>query len=156
MLANVLDRLVVPGELFAGGLEPPTASVMNGGAGFAYALLRIASIRDDHELLALADLWSTQAVQVAASHDAFWNAELEIVPETFGESSFYHQASGVHLVQSLVARARGDEWAQQLALESFVAAASAPCEHVDVAFGRAGLLLACSLAGVIYSLALGL
>jgi serine/threonine protein kinase len=146
LLDDVLGRLAAPGELFAGGLDAPTASIMNGGAGFAYALLRMAAIRDDHELLALADLWSTQAVQAAGSPEAFWNAELEIVPETFGENSFYHHASGVHLVQALIARARGDDWAQQLALESFVAAAAAPCEHVDVAFGRAGLLLGCSLA----------
>jgi eukaryotic-like serine/threonine-protein kinase len=146
VLEDVVVRLAAPGELFGGGLDPPTASIMNGGAGFAYALLRIASIRDDHELLALADVWSTQALQAAGSDEAFWNAELEIVPETFGENSFYHHASGVHLVHALIAGARGDDWAQQLALESFLSAAARPCDHVDVAFGRSGLLLGCSLA----------
>jgi eukaryotic-like serine/threonine-protein kinase len=146
LLDEVLARLVVPGELFSGGLDAPTASIMNGGAGFAYALLRIAATRDDEALLALADLWSTHALQAAGSHEGFWNAELEIVPETFGENSFYHHASGVHLVHALISRARGDDWAQQLALEAFVNAAARPCEHVDVAFGRAGLLLGCSLA----------
>jgi len=146
VLDDVVARLAVPGELFEGALEPPTASIMNGGAGFAYALLRIASIREDHELLALADVWSTQAQYETGSEHAFWNAELDIVPEIFGENSFYHHASGVHLVQALIARGRGDDLAQQLALESFIGAAARPCDHVDVAFGRAGLLLGCSLA----------
>lgn len=146
LLDDVLGRVAVPGELFGGGLQAPIASVMNGGAGFAYALLRIAAVRDDEELLALADLWSTHAAHAIGSHEAFWNAELEIEPQTFGENSFFHHRSGVHLVQALIARARGDDWAEQLALESFVAAAAEPCEHVDVAFGRAGLLLGCALA----------
>jgi serine/threonine-protein kinase len=145
LLGDVLARLAVPGELFAGGLAPPTASAMNGGTGFAYALLRTAGVRGDESLLALADLWSTRAVLALGSPDAFWNEELEIIPEVFGENSFYHTAAGVHCVQALIAHARGDEWAQQLALEGFVAAAGQPSEHVDVAFGRAGLLLGCSL-----------
>ena len=146
LLDDVLARLGIAGELLERGLEAPTASIQNGAAGFAYALYRIAAIRDDEELFALADLWSTRAQQAIGSHEAFWSDELEITPEVFGENSFSHHASGVHLVQALIAGARGDEWARQLALESFVAAAAEPCEHVDVAFGRAGLLLGCSLA----------
>jgi len=145
LVDDVLARLAVPGDLFAGGLAAPTASAMNGGAGFAYALLRIAAARGDESLLALADLWSTRALAAAGSRKAFWNAELEIVPETFGENSFYHTASGVHCVQALISRARGDEWTQRLALEAFVAETARPCEHIDIAFGRAGLLLGCSL-----------
>ena len=145
LLDEVLDRLAVTGALFAGGLAAPTASAMNGGAGFAYALLRIARARGDESLLALADLWSTRSVSAVESPDAFWNEELEIVPEVFGRNSFYHTAAGVHCVHALIAHGRGDERAQQLALREFVAAAGQPCEHVDVAFGLAGLLLGCSL-----------
>ena len=145
LLDDVLVRLAVPGALFAGGLPAPTASAMNGAAGFAYALLRVAALRGDEELLALADLWSTRAVAHTGTDEAFWNAELEIVPETFGDNSFYHHASGVHAVAALVAHARADEAAEQLAVDAFTAAASRPCEHIDVAFGRAGLLLGCSL-----------
>ncbi|HEY3830444.1 MAG TPA: lanthionine synthetase LanC family protein [Solirubrobacteraceae bacterium] len=145
LLEEVLARLALGGELFTGKLAPPTASAMNGGAGFAYALLRIAALRDDEDLLSLADLWSTRAAFAAGSHDAFWNEELEIVPETFGENSFYHHAAGVHGVLALVAHARCDEVAQQAALDEFVAVTGDPGPHVDVAFGRAGLLLGCSL-----------
>jgi eukaryotic-like serine/threonine-protein kinase len=142
----VLARLALNGELLGGGLKAPTSSAMNGGAGFAYALLRIAAVRQDEELFGLADLWSERAAHdcVRGNEDAFWNAELEIIPETFGRNSFFHAAPGVHAVQALLARARGDEWSQQLALESFIAAAGEPCEHLDVTFGHAGLLLGCA------------
>jgi len=120
--------------------------VMHGAAGLAYALLRIAGTRDDERLLAVADLWSTKALPESGSEDAFWNPGLRFVPDTIGSSSFYHHASGVHCVQALVAHARGDERAQQLALESFVAAAAEPCAPTDVVTGRSGLLLGCCLA----------
>ncbi|HEX2086227.1 MAG TPA: lanthionine synthetase LanC family protein [Solirubrobacteraceae bacterium] len=145
LLDDVLARLTVPGELSDGGLDAPTASAMNGGAGFAYALLRLAALREDPALLAQADLWSTRSTLASGSHEAFFNAEIEIVPEVFGERSFYHHVAGVHAVQALVAHGRGDDGAGGLALRSFVAAAGRPCEHVDVAFGRAGLLLGCAL-----------
>ncbi|HEX5591744.1 MAG TPA: lanthionine synthetase LanC family protein [Solirubrobacterales bacterium] len=142
LLEDVLERLAAPdGELYAEGIEAPTASVMNGAAGFAQALLRIAGIRGDESLLALADLWAVRARLAAGSEEAFWNEELEIVPEVFGENSFFHNLAGVECVLGLVAAARGDEPALSLARDGFVAAARRPCEHVDVAFGKAGLLL---------------
>lgn len=145
LLAEVIDRLAVPGELAGGELAAPTASVMNGGAGFAYALLRIAGSRDDEGLLALADLWSTRSQLALGSEQALWSPQLEIVPDTFGEVSLFHTEPGVHCVQALVAVGRGDESTATLARDAFVAAASRPCEHADVTFGRAGLLLGCAL-----------
>jgi serine/threonine-protein kinase len=129
------------GELFAAGIPAPTASAMNGGAGFAYALLRIAEVRGDESLLALADLWAVRARLAADSEEAFWSEELEIVPAVFGENSFFHNLAGVECVLALIAAARGDELALGLALEGFVAAAARPLEKVDVAFGKAGMLL---------------
>jgi eukaryotic-like serine/threonine-protein kinase len=146
LLDDVLGRLAAPGSLYAGGLAAPTAPVMNGAAGLAYALLRIAEVRDDDGLLATADLWSTRALLATGSDEAFWNADLNVTPETIGSSSLYHHGSGVQLVQALIAHARGDDWAQRLAVESFAAAAAASGEHLDVACGRAGLLLGCCLA----------
>ena len=62
LLGRVLDRLGIDGPLFREGLpEPPRASVTYGAAGIACALLRVAAARDDAALLALADLWITQA-----------------------------------------------------------------------------------------------
>ena len=142
ILDEVLARLAKPEAL---ELPAPTASAMNGAAGFAYALARIAGIRGDPELFALADLWCVRAGLALRTEEAFWNEELEIVPEQFGERSLYHTATGVHCVSALLARARGDDWGLQVALDAFVAEASEPCPHADVAFGRAGLLLGCAL-----------
>jgi serine/threonine-protein kinase len=82
-----------------------------------------------------------------AAHDpaGLWSESLKIVPETFGERSLFHHRPGVHAVAALVAGARGDDFSQGAALDAFVAAAGAPGEHLDVAFGCAGLLLASSL-----------
>lgn len=146
LLDHVLARLAVPdGQLFAEGPCAPTASVQNGAAGFAYALLRIAGIRADEALFAAADLWSTRALYESAKPEAFRNEELQIAPDVFGERSFYHGLPGVHTVASLLAGAYGDWSSRQRALEAFVAEAGEPCEHIDVAFGRAGLLLGCAL-----------
>jgi serine/threonine protein kinase len=143
-LDEVLARIDVPGELFSQGLEPPTASVTYGGAGIAYALLRIARARGDEKLLAHADIWATRAALSVSKDEAFWNRGLDIVPETFGRVSLFHHASGVHCVESLVAHGRGDERAQLLAVERFIAA-SQDCDRMDIAFGRSGLLVGCAI-----------
>jgi serine/threonine-protein kinase len=144
LLNDVLARLAVSGPLSRAGLPAPTASVMNGAAGLAYALLRIAMIRDDEHLLAAADLWSTKAL-LATEPNSFWNPQLEITKEIFGERSLYHTVAGVHCVEALLAHARADGITQQAAIDAFIDAAGEPCSHVDVAFGKAGLLLGCAL-----------
>jgi len=146
LLATVLRRLEVPGDLYAGGLPAPSASTMNGAAGIAYALLRIAEIRDDERLLATADLWATRAVTEARSPRGFEDRERGMTPETLGTNSFYHHAAGVHCVEALIARRRADDTAQERAVAAFAATVARPCTHLDVAFGQAGLLLGCSLA----------
>jgi hypothetical protein len=146
LLEEVLARLaVLDGDLFADGLDAPTASVQNGAAGFAYALLRIAGIHADEVLLGEADVWSTFALNECGKPDSFRNEELQIVPETFGERSFHHGLPGVLAVTSLLAGARGEESSQRLALEAFLTETQKSCEQCDVVFGRAGLLLGCAL-----------
>jgi serine/threonine-protein kinase len=144
LIDGVLVRLTAPGELLAAGVPAPTASVANGAAGFAYALLRIASIRGNAHLLASADLWAERAVGWMGAPDAFVSGELDLVRETVGERSFYHHEAGVYCVQALVAGARDDSFARRRAVDEFVRAARRPCPDLDVAFGRAGLLLGCT------------
>ncbi|SCG66458.1 Lanthionine synthetase C-like protein [Micromonospora halophytica] len=145
LLDKVLARLAAPGPLFDGGLAPPTSSAMNGGAGLAYALLRIARSRGDRQLLAQADLWAQQAEHRSAAEGAFVNRELGITREVVGDNSFYHHISGVHWVQALIAETRGDHPARDKAIEAFLRTASAPSPELDVAFGRSGLLLGCAM-----------
>ena len=57
----MLERVGFDGPLVLGGLpQAPTSSLNYGAAGIAYALYRLASVRDDPVLLALADLWVTR------------------------------------------------------------------------------------------------
>ena len=71
LLGDVLQRLGVGGSAYQ-ALQQPTAlcSVNTGAAGIAYALYRIASLREDAALLALAELWITQvsAIQATIAH----------------------------------------------------------------------------------------
>ena len=147
LLSEVLARLALSGPLIGTQLEAPTSSLSHGAAGVAYALLRIACGRGDEKLLALADVWSSKALRGVASSgkDAYWSAALEITKETTGLRSFHHTASGVHCVDALIARARGDELSHRRALRAFIAASGPPWTHLDVCFGRAGNLLGCAL-----------
>ena len=145
LLEVVLDRLGLSGELLVTTLEAPAASLQNGAAGFAYALLRIAGARDDGELLALADVWSQRALETVPRPAAFTNEELDITPATFGTRSLYHCETGVHWTDALVALARCDDPAAAASVAEFVRCARRPHEHADLAFGPAGNLVGCAL-----------
>ena len=147
MLHSMLTRLNPEGPLFASGLNSaPRVSVTYGSAGIAYALYRIACAREDAQLLALADLWAMRAERDIGPEDAFYSKEIDITPEVVGRVSPYHTASGVHLVQGLIAQAMGDISSQQTAVDKFVAAATAaPCENLDLTLGRSGTLLGAGL-----------
>ena len=126
-------------------METPTSSFHYGAAGIAYALLKIARVRDDERLLALADLWSHKALGGLRTADAFNSAELDLTPDTVGTTSLFHTASGVYCVDALIAHARGDKASQRLAIGAFLAASERPNSHLDVSLGRAGTLIGCSL-----------
>jgi serine/threonine-protein kinase len=113
----------------------------------AYALLRIASVRDDAALLAQADLWATRAAREAATDadGAFYSRAMDMTPETIGRVSLFHTASGLHAVQALLARARGDLAGQQAAIGAFITAARQPCANFDLTLGRGSTLLGCVL-----------
>ena len=142
----MLERLALPGSLTSKTLEAPASSFAYGAAGFAYALLRISSIREDEKLLALADVWSNRAQTGLAISDsnAFWSKAIGLTEETTGRNSLHHTASGVCCVEALVANARSDELSQKRAIEAFLTANSRPRLGFDVSFGRAGNLLACT------------
>jgi serine/threonine-protein kinase len=112
----------------ASTLPAPSASVTYGAAGLAYGLMRLARTREDGELLALADLWSVRAGARARDKSAFYNAELEINPETVGRSSPYHTMSGVHWVRASVAQAINDAVGFNQACDDLVRASQ---ERVD-------------------------
>ncbi len=125
-------------------LSAPTASVTYGAAGLAYALMRLARVREDPELLALADLWSQRAVALSMDEDAFYSGELEIDPRTVGRSSPYHTLSGVHWVRACVSQAMNDVVGFGEACQGVVLASQDLSANPDLTLGRAGTLLAYS------------
>ena len=122
------------------GPRSPTASVTYGSAGMAYALHRIASVRDDAHLLALADAWAERAAAETAD-SGFYSPEIQITTETVGSVSPYHTRSGVAAVQALVANARCDKMSLDFALDRFLRLTDAECDNPDLAIGRAGVAL---------------
>jgi len=141
LLDRVLGRLGPQAALPA----PPTSSVNYGAAGIGYALYRLAGLRDDPELLALADLWSTRALAQQAEADGWTCDELELSAEVVGPISAFHTAAGAWCVAALIAHARGDLFGRAQAIQGFVNASLAPCENLDLTLGRTSTLLACTL-----------
>ncbi len=104
-------------------------------------------------MLALANVWSARSIRELVDDEAFYNKDLDVTPETVGRRSLYHSAVGLYAVQALIARARGDEASRSMAMTAFLEAATQPFDGpglgLDVALGRAGVLLACdSLLGI--------
>jgi len=119
------------GAMFAAGYSsPPASSIAFGCAGAAVGLLRIAEVRGDPALLALASVWQSRA---AAS-----NGYADTVTPYLGES-------GGHAAAAMIAGASGDPVARQRAVDAFVRAAGKPCSKLDLTHGRCGALLGAAL-----------
>jgi serine/threonine-protein kinase len=145
-LHATLQRIELPKSFFSSELtRPPTCSINYGAAGIAYVLYRIACLRGDARMLSLADLWTTQALHRINESRAFQSEEFEINPATVGRVSPYHTESGIHAVQALVSHAMGDRGSQWTAIARFIKASSHDCRELDLALGRSGTLLCCSL-----------
>lgn len=76
--------------------------------------------------------------------NAFYSDEIEVTPAVAGTISPYHTASGLHAVQALIGHAMGDVTSVQTATRAFAAAASGPCENLDLTLGRSSVLLSAS------------
>jgi eukaryotic-like serine/threonine-protein kinase len=144
LIASVLAAAQPEAPLLTQGFEAPTSSLQNGAAGLAYALLRIAGVREDGALLGLADVWCSHAHDDLGTETALFNADLQIDVEHIGQHSVLHGAAGVHFVAALIAAARGDEVACSEAVRTFLSGLDPTDARLDVAFGRAGALLACA------------
>lgn len=146
VLAALVARVRPGGEWFERGLPtPPFCSVAYGSAGVAIALCRIAALRGDPELAALADEWAVRAAREAASPNAFTSEELELTEDMTGKVTPYHRLSGVHAVQALVSHTLNDVYTRQRSLDAFVAESRQPCEKLDVTLGRSGTLLVAAI-----------
>jgi serine/threonine-protein kinase len=146
LLEKTLERVGFEGPLVSEGLPTaPTSSLNYGAAGVAYALYRLACVRDDPVLLALADVWVTRARAHMDDDDGCYCAELDITSETVGRSSTFHSGAGVEAVAAIIAHARGDVSAREAAVAGFIERSSVPSIGIDLTLGRCSSLLACSL-----------
>ena len=141
----VLGSVLPGGELSRTDPSAPTASVNYGAAGVALALLRIASLRADPELLACADGWAERAHRLAGATDAFDAPDMGLGEVAIGEGTPYHRASGVALTRALVAHAAGNTSARQAALVAYAVSAAHDIVLPDLTLGSGGALLGAAL-----------
>jgi serine/threonine-protein kinase len=133
-------------NLLEGLPSAPTASVNHGAAGIAYAFLRLAQLRDDPGLLALADAWATRAIAESSRPGAFCSPDLRLLEADVGPISLYHRASGVHCVRALVSHAMGDSATTMQAVRAFAdAVAGRSWPGLDLTLGWGSVLLGCAL-----------
>ncbi len=143
---ELLRQVGLRGSLLKpGSLPAPTTSLNFGSGGVAYALYRMACATNDGEMLALADLWCVRALSEIGRDDALYSAEMEITPEKVGRNSLWHGAAGVHLVQALIARVRGDLATEHAAVDGFLRVSAGRSQITDLTLGNAGALLGCVL-----------
>jgi len=146
LLHQVLELVAPSGLLLRdGSLPAPRNSVSYGAAGVAYAIYRLACLRNDGALLSLADIRTTSATKRIEDPAAFRSDALGIVPETVGTISPYHTAAGVHCVQALISQALGDMVSRKESLEKFVFSSDGKENSLDLTIGRSSVLLGCSL-----------
>jgi serine/threonine-protein kinase len=119
--------------------------VFYGSAGIAVALRRVALLRSDPALSALADEWSERAMADSEEPDAFTSVELGVNSDDIGQISPYLRRSGLHATEALVAHARADVAGVHRAVGRYVATATGPGESLDITLGLGGVLLATAL-----------
>ena len=146
VLESFVERVSPNGRLFLQrSIEAPTASIAYGAAGIGAALAHIARARDDADLLALADEWVAGIAKREADTPAgFAHDGLGITADLVGTVSPFHSASGIHLVQAEISHDFGDDFSRRQATDAYVTACSDSCDNVDLALGRAGVLLGCA------------
>jgi serine/threonine-protein kinase len=145
-LESFLDSLSDPVmELPFAGLRYPTASLTFGTAGIAYGLFRIAGLREDTALYALAERWLDRAIREIDTETGFYEPDIQITQETVGRISPYHTAAGVACIRALVAHSCDDRRARAQAAEQFLRLSNHECKHLDLTLGRSGTLLALSM-----------
>ena len=128
----------------SGSAESRFVSINLGAAGIAYALYRLGRSRGEHQLLMQASSWVQKAFALSSSDKAYYEAELELTPETVGRVSLFHSASGLHCVDTLVRLALGDLDGAARAAKAFIARSRGPCDNPDLTLGAASLLLGCA------------
>lgn len=140
-----LKRVGIESIAFGKPVRAPRASVMLGASGISYALYRIACIRDDPEILMLADAWQRQIEHAGADPLAFSSPRDGLGDDSLGPVSPFHAATGMHLVGALIALANDDSERTRIAIDNFCSTIQLPWHRRDLTLGRMGAVLGCTL-----------
>lgn len=134
---DFIDRYGLGAELARTGLtRGPRASLYAGSAGIAWALLRVALLRQEPATLAAADLWSARAQSQRSEALAFTDGSVGAAVET-GELALFHSATGLHVVNALIRHASGDTTETRQSIVEFIKAV--PAEWLEVPSRASGL-----------------
>ncbi|HYO99603.1 MAG TPA: lanthionine synthetase LanC family protein [Pyrinomonadaceae bacterium] len=146
LLEDVLQQFKrFDASIHTGLVDEPYCSVNYGASGLAYFFYRLACLREDPELLATADLWSSWSRENSSQPGSFHSLEVGITPEVVGPFSLYHSATGVQCVQTLISHAMSDFYTANKSIRSFQAVCDASWDNVDVTVGSSSVLLGCAL-----------
>jgi serine/threonine protein kinase len=143
VLEQTLHSFARGGAVFQSRYPAPTASINHGAAGAAVGLLRIAEVRGDAALLALADVWRSRAAALIDTEGAYYDDGLP--RSILGDVTPYHTESGIHAAAAMIAAAMGDTASQRLAISAFLRSSNRPCAELDLTLGRSGSLLAAAM-----------
>lgn len=126
-------------------LPAPRASINYGAAGVALGLLTLAQARGEGRPLATAGHWLRRAGRDLGSDEGFYNPKIDITPEMVGRTSPYHSPAGLHAVDALLARAKGDLGTQASATAAFIAASEGGHNGLDLTLGTSATLLGAAI-----------
>ncbi len=146
LLNKVIGRLSFDGQIIENGLSTsPANSVNYGAAGIAYFLYRTSCLFGDARLLSASHVWAQHALKDTDNEKAFHNPAIEITRNTVEPAALYHSITGVHCVNALVSNAIGLTSAVNKSIDNFIESGSVKFNNLDLATGKTGLLVGCSL-----------
>ena len=126
-------KATVDGPWMAGaGTSPTPASVYQGAAGVALALVRMSRQLEEPPLLELADTWIRRAAETIDQPDA---------SKDTAKASTLVGSAGVHLVEAMIAAAHDQPGRQARALERSLQSVNADARGMDLYDGRSSRLL---------------
>lgn len=145
LVAARLAELTAPGAPRDRVPPPPTCAVMHGAAGTAYALHRIAVVREDPAIAASAVEWAAISRRPTSRACGFLSEARGLTDTSVGRVSPYFAEPGVQVTSALVAASMGDAVALDEARAAFLAAVASDTSALDLTLGRSGVLWACAV-----------
>jgi serine/threonine protein kinase len=144
-VGQFVRRAAATGQAIRRQGRAPHCSVMLGRSGTAYALYRLALIRSDPQLLALADVWLSRVEQDASHRFAFESPDDGLEREGLGLASPFHAELGVATTRALLAIAMGDDPAARRAIAQMISHGAHQWPSRDLTLGRCGITLAAAM-----------